>query len=911
MAHGQDVAAQLFVYRTVIPFSPEQYQQVKAILNQLMDLPINEQMAMAAKLCEGDDELLAQVKQMLDADQPDFMASSALDVFALEERPDVPEVIQQYVLAEQLGSGGMGDVYLGHQKAPANRKVAIKLLKPLINQNQLEEECHVMAQLNHPNIATLYEVGQWADDHLFIAMEYIEGEDIVHWCQNKQLSQHQRIRLFLQLCHGIAYAHEKGIIHCDIKPNNVMVTNIHDKPVVKIIDFGIAQGLDNQSESHHVSGTVNYLAPEVLDKDNKPLADTRRDIYAMGVLLQKLLDDCVVSRDLQAIIDKATAKDPSMRYAAVHALVDDIHRFFDQNPVSARKATWVYTSGLFIKRRLGTVLFSLALLITVAGGYWFQRQQAILASEQAHLAKQAQNEAEEMATFLTGLFDVANPEKGRETAVTAEELLDKAKAQLLAIEQPTLSDARFMHTVASILTRMDQFQDAEALIQQSLTVKKRLLPANHEEVISGLSQLGLIHRKTLDYDQAEKTLLATIELAQTQDPVNKEQLAFAHNHLGNVYNQTKQPAKAIQQHLAAIRLREQSGDRQHLADSYNNLGVAYRQQKDWATTAKHMNQALDIYLEVYQDDHPFIAAIQHNLAYVEEQDFNWHAADQKLKQAIQTWQKAYGPTHGNTLTGITNQVKFYQRRHRFAETVPILQTVTDHLAAERALEKQAGLLSFLGKSEAHMGQTELAHESHRQAMALIKGVALQDVRLPAKLHYRYAESLLEMRDYAAAAEQIKHAQHALADLPASHNLHLYLTNLMAQVKRHQGDTASAKSLFQTVLNFNNRENTRNQTEQVTALLGLGQVHHTLFELEEATEFLFRALALNIQVNGDQHKTNGVIYAELGLVFHDLEQAERAGNHLNKALRIQQQALPAKHPDLLATQASLDRVLKSQ
>ncbi len=911
MAHGQDVAAQLFVNSTVIPFSPEQYQQVKAILNQIMDLPTGEQLAMAAQLCDRNDELLARVKQMLDADRPDFMASSALDVFALEERPDVPEVISQYHLGERMGSGGMGEVYLAQQKAPANRQVAIKLLKPLINQTQLEEECHVMAQLNHPNIATLYEVGHWSEGHLFIAMEYIDGDDIVQWCQNNQLSHFQRIRLFLQLCHGIAYAHEKGIIHCDIKPNNVMVTNIHDKPVVKIIDFGIAQGLDNPAENRHVSGTINYLAPEVLDKNNKPLADTRRDIYAMGVLLHKLLDDCVVSRDLLAIIEKSTANEPSMRYAAVHAFVDDIHRFFDQNPVSARKATWAYTSGLFIKRRLGTVLFSLALLITVAGGYWFQRQQAILASEQALLAKQAQSEAEEMATFLTGLFDVANPEKGRETAVTAEELLHNAKEQLLAIEQPTLSDARFMHTVGSILIRMDQFNDAESLIEQSLLVKRQDLEPNDDEVIAGLSQLGLIHRKTLDYDQAEKILLDTIELAKTQDPVNLEQLAFAHNHLGNVYNLTKQPDKAIKQHLAAIRLREQSGDRKHLADSYNNLGVAYRQQKNWMATAKHMNQALDIYLEVYHAEHPFIAAIQHNLAYIEEQGFNWHEADQMLKQAIQTWKKTYGPTHGNTLTGITNQVKFYQRRHRFVETVPILYSVMDHLAAEQAVEKQAGFLSFLGKSQAHMGQTELAHASHRQAIELINGVDLQDVRLPAKLHYRYAESFLELREYAAAAEYIKHAQQALSDLPASHNLHLYLTNLMAKVKWLQGDTASAKSLFQTVLNFNQPDNTRNQTEQVTALLGLGQVNRASFDLEKATEYLSRALALNVQVNGNQHKINGVIYAELGLVFHDLEQAERAEDHLKKALRIQQQALPANHPDLLATQASLDRVLKSQ
>ncbi|WP_223788816.1 serine/threonine-protein kinase [Marinicella meishanensis] len=897
--------------------TPEQFALMKEVLLAAQELPADQQQAYVHKACGDDQALIKAVLSMLQVKESTW--AQAIEQPAIvrhlneskrqEELPElaVGDQIHTYTIVKKIGTGGMGHVYAAQQQYPAERQVALKLIKKSPNQKYLINEIQILASLNHPNIATLYEINQTEQGQTYIAMELVEGLDMISWCQQRQCSQAQRIRLFLQLCQGIAYAHEKGIIHCDIKPSNVLVTEVSGAPVVKVIDFGVSQFQDQLAEDNSISGTPSYMAPEVMQSQAKPLADTRRDIYAMGVLLRKFLDDVPLNQDFQAIIDRATAAQPDARYGAVLSLRDDIHRFFDRRPISARPHTWTYLSGLFIKRRLGVVLFSLALLATVVAGYWAQRQQAQLATEQAQKAQLAQAEAEEMATFLTDLFNVANPEKGRESAVTAQQLLHNAKDQLLAVEQPTLSDARFMHTIGSILTRMDQFADAEALIQQSLAVKQRLLPANHEEIISGLSQLGLIHRKTLDYVQAENTLLATIELAQTQEPVNLDQLAYAHNHLGNVYNQTRQPAKAIEQHLAAIALRQQLGDRKHLADSYNNLGVAYRQQKDWSATAKHMNQALDIYLEVYDADHPFIAAIKHNLAYVEEQGFNWDVADQMLKQAITTWREAYGPIHSNTLIGITNQVLYFQRRLRFAETVPILLDVIDHLAAEGAVEKQADFLSHLGRSQAHLGQVEPAHEAHIRSLQLIEGLALQDTQLPAKLHYRFAESLLELAEYEAAADQVKHSQQALSKLPSEHNLHLYLNNLLAKVKSRQGDGAAAKALFQSVLAHNKPDNTRNQTEQVTALLGLGRVHRTLFELEEATEVLLRALALNVQVNGDAHKTNGLIHAELGLVFHDLEQPERAENHLKMALRIQQRALPAKHPDLLATEHSMTQL----
>ncbi len=897
--------------------TPEQFTLLKQVLLSAEQLPVEAQFEYVTKACEGDEALIKAVMAILqsqDAEWAKAIERPAIITHLTEaERVDlIPELeegtqVNAYTVLKKIGSGGMGHVYIANQGYPAERQVALKMIKQQPNQKYLIREIQILASLNHPNIATLYEIDQTADGQSYIAMEWVDGTDIISWSQNHACNQAQRIDLFLQLCQGIAYAHEKGIIHCDIKPNNVLVTEVNESAVVKIIDFGVSQFQDLKSDEYSISGTPSYLAPEVLNSKTKPLADTRRDIFAMGVLLRKLLAETPLTKDLSAIIAKATAEQPEERYPSVLTMHDDLHHYFEQRPISARPHNLAYLSVLFIRRRLGVVVFSLALLVTVVGGYWAQRQQAQLATEQAVLAKQAQTEAEELSSFLTNLFNVANPEKDKEAAVTAVELLNTAKDRLLGVEQPTLSEARFMHTIGSIMTRMDQFADAEALIKQSLVVKQQNLPANHEEIISGLSQLGMIQRRTLDYVNAEQTLLQSIALAETQDPVNKEQLAFAHNHLGNVYTRMHQPDLAINQHLKAAKLRTAVGDRKHLADSYNNLGVIYRQTHDWAQAVDYTKQALSIYLEMYDAGHPFIGAIKHNLAYLEEQSHNWEQSDQLLQAALQSWKAAYGINHTNTLTGIENQVLYYQRRLRFDETLPILEEVISHLEAAGNREKQASFLSLLGKSQAHLEQPEAAENAHQRSISIIEGVTLKDKNFKSRLLIRYAETLLKLQHLPAAESTLTLALDELQSGSAQRFLQMKAQNFLAQVKWNMGHLDEAEQMLLHFITKSVNDTRRLQIEQINAMLTLGRLYRQQGRHDQAASQLNQALQLSHHVFSEYHKMSGQILAELGRVEMDLGLPKSANKFLQQALTIQQQALPSLHPDLLATQADLNRI----
>ncbi|VAW47374.1 hypothetical protein MNBD_GAMMA03-1227, partial [hydrothermal vent metagenome] len=192
---------------------------------------------------------------------------------------------------------------------------------------------------------------------------------------------------------------------------------------------------------------------------------------------------------------------------------DDLQRYLDKRIVKARTRTVPYILSRFVQRNMVLVVFSVILLTSLITGFIAQSIQAQRAEIQAEIAikqskkaKQAQSEAEELTGFLVDLFNLSNPERASKKEITTNELINKANDKLLAINEPTMSDARFMHTIGSIYTRMDKLQKAKIIIEKSLLTKQSKLDANDDEIISGITQLGLIHRRLKNNDLAEEYL---------------------------------------------------------------------------------------------------------------------------------------------------------------------------------------------------------------------------------------------------------------------------------------------------------------------------------------------------------------------------------------------------------------------
>ena len=208
-------------------------------------------------------------------------------------------VIGPYKLLEQIGEGGFGVVFMAEQQQPVRRKVALKVIKPGMDTRQVvarfEAERQALALMDHPNIAQVFDGGATASGRPYFVMELVRGIPITEFCDQNQLPVRERLELFVSVCQAVQHAHQKGIIHRDLKPSNVLVTLHDDKPVVKVIDFGIAKAIGQQltektlfTNFAQMIGTPLYMSPEQAEMSGLDI-DTRSDIYSLGVLLYELL----------------------------------------------------------------------------------------------------------------------------------------------------------------------------------------------------------------------------------------------------------------------------------------------------------------------------------------------------------------------------------------------------------------------------------------------------------------------------------------------------------------------------------------------------------------------------------------------------------------------------------------------
>ncbi len=256
------------------------------------------------RVCAGDLRLRDRIEQLVQAypEANDFLETPAgagvttLHVFELES-PGTH--IGPYTLVREIGRGGMGIVYLAEQVEPVRRHVAIKIIKPGMDSQQViarfTAERQILTVLDHPNIARVLDAGITNTGRPYFVMEWIDGLTITRHCDEHRCSIEQRLRLFVQVCQAVQQAHQKGIIHRDIKPSNVLVSQTDDRQIPKVIDFGIAKaigpGVTDKTpftELGQLIGTPEYMSPEQATLN--PLdVDTRSDVYSLGVLLYELI----------------------------------------------------------------------------------------------------------------------------------------------------------------------------------------------------------------------------------------------------------------------------------------------------------------------------------------------------------------------------------------------------------------------------------------------------------------------------------------------------------------------------------------------------------------------------------------------------------------------------------------------
>jgi serine/threonine protein kinase len=352
--------------------------------------------------------------------------------------------IGRYLIEAQIGQGGMGTVFLAEQIEPVHRPVAIKMSRrrrlTSAERIDFERERQALAQLQHPAIAQIFDMGALDDGTPFFVMEYVAGQTLLEFCRDADLSIRERVDLLRAICAGINHAHQRGLVHCDLKPSNILVSRVDGRPQPKIIDFGTARLLDQNSEGENLYGTLAYMAPEQAELD--ALADTRSDVFSLGALLHEVLTESALRQietpeqlpplselrgllidatcrgpiepikplardrlqELGAIIDRATRNDPESRYGNASELADDLQRWLDRRPVRALPDSSVYRARRFLSRNaLASSLAGLSLLGLV-GGLVATSLSLSEAREQRRVAEARQADLERVVQFQQNLL---------------------------------------------------------------------------------------------------------------------------------------------------------------------------------------------------------------------------------------------------------------------------------------------------------------------------------------------------------------------------------------------------------------------------------------------------------------------------------------------------------------------------
>jgi serine/threonine protein kinase len=596
-------------------------------------------------------------------------------------------VIGPYKLLEPIGEGGMGTVWMAEQTHPIQRRVAVKVIKTGMDSRHVlarfEAERQALALMEHPNIAKVLDAGKTPSGRLYFVMELVKGRPITSYCDEKRLGVRERLELFGDVCRAVQHAHQKGIIHRDLKPSNVLVAPYDGKPVVKVIDFGVAKAAGQRLTEKTLFtgfgalvGTPEYMSPEQSEVNNQDI-DTRSDIYSLGVLLYELLTGStpltrkrlreaaleevlrvireeepprpstrlseskdslpsisaqrqtepakltkLVRGELDWIVMKALEKDRNRRYETASGLATDVERYLTNEPVQACPPSAWYRLRKLARRNKGMLTATAVVFLSLIAG-------TAIATWQAVRATLAERQA--LAGFRM-----------------ARDAIDRSFTQ---VSQSPLLKARGLEKF-----RRDQIQSAREFYERFVRERFDTPGVRHDLGLAHL-RLAEIDRELGRYPAAEESagqaiaILGALTNATTGRPVHRSDLAAAYLALALIHSDTArwEPAEAAYRQAVAIQESEFAAHpdsprhRYALANTLATSGFTLVRAERPDDAAPMLRQALDLLRKEGGDDaadiehQSLLAKTQMNLGQVDSSKGRYDEAEPALKEAVRLY----------------------------------------------------------------------------------------------------------------------------------------------------------------------------------------------------------------------------------------------------------------------------------
>lgn len=865
--------------------TPEHFARVRALYDQVIDLPADAREQRLRELHPGSDPhdphdtTIADVLKLILPTQ--YGAGANLEkivgpvstMMAGISAPnlEIGDTLGVWRLMREIGQGGMGSVFLVERAdGQFKQTAALKFLKGIPSaerQDYFTRERQLLATLLHPNIARLYDGGAASDGSPYLVMEYVDGLHIDAWCRARQWHRDDVLKLFVTCCEAVSFAHRQLIVHCDLKPSNILIDQ-EGRPV--LLDFGIAQLIDqvgvdiaqNQAQSAAAISpgfTPRYASPEQRAGEK---VSTASDIYSLGVLLAELLE--VVGskdRELTAIAAKATQQDPLTRYLSVDALADDIRRYQGHQPLHALRATSGYVARKFLQRRWPLVLGATAFVLMAAG---FTAKVVIESQRAQHAEKVALTERDAAA---------------RERDAAARERDTAARERERA-----------------------QVAERQAVLERDATARERDATARERDRATSAERATLLQRNVATQErdraiQAERQARDEQAKAKSAEAAARQTSEF----LVSVFDRANpglasgDPPASKLLDAAEERLETRlSGQPETQAELYNMLGNVRNNMGSINQARKNYLRAIE--LERKQNRPLVLARLLTNFAKLDLTSLGGKQGEALAKEALELAQR-HAPAESEEIAFALNMVGFALMSHaKDKEATPILQkslAIGEKLGSEGRVTLDAAI--YLAQNQMKLLQFEAAERYYRRALSIRAKLSGEGHPLWWTINEQLAMALRGQRKY-ADAEPIMRSSLAMRQKTHGKDSNESLRPILALalLLRDMGRFREELELNRAAVEGYERTLGRQSVWFLLASNNLAVTLTAVGDQVEALRILREVVPQSKQAWPANHETPATFERNLGRLLGEMGLIDEARTHLRASLAANEIFYGAKH-----------------
>lgn len=829
-----------------------------------------------AQRCADDGELRKRLESMLAADSQEQLfldrpitdrMSDAAD-FALDL-----DHVAGFELLRLIGHGGMGVVYLARQAQP-EREVALKVLRPEMRTGNLvqrfERESRVLARLNHPGIARVFEAGtaRTAIGPLpYFAMEFVEGRTITDHVRDRGLEALDLVRLFEAVCRAVDHANRHGVVHRDLKPSNVLVD---EGGLPRVLDFGIAHLAEGdasaswQTRTGQLIGTLAYMSPEQVDPSSTEI-DARSDVYSLGVLLYELLAGCLphelrdvsvvqaarliaerepiplstwradVAGELETIVHKAMAKDSARRYASAGELADDLQRWREHRPISARPPSALYQMRKLARRHRGLFLGLAATLITLTIGVLGTGLSLLRAWDAEETVRDQLGELERENEKIKAVkrvleMVIASPhpvDEGRDVRVldALERALTDPELEALLREQPEVAGL-VNGTVGRIYQALGMFDESRKFLEASLASMASLAQVDEEALTVVRGDLALTLSRMGRFEEARELFEEVLRAEKATGASPAAILSTTVNlRAAELRSDQLAPGRVADWRNLVQRCESELGPTASpTLTARNNLAHALRIGGHDDEALVVLEALLPLLREHLGEGHPSTWTTCSSLGELLVQRGEFERAEPLLEEALRAQLEVLGPAHLDTGAAQNSLAELRRQQGRLEEARDLYAASAEIVLAAVGQRdtRYAAVMSNLGTVLGALGELEEAE--------IILGEVVE---------------LLEETE----------GLEALSTISARHALGINLDR--------QGRDGEALAIFEQVVASARTRLAPDDWRFAAFLLSRGRTLIQLGRLEEARESLEPALAILEEKYGPEHDHTQVAQRLLG------------------------------------------------